>query len=75
MHSIYRTGRLIIRKVLNFMVMAGLFVLYCLGFGLTFLASLIFCRTALKDKNMRGGTYWREAERYEDTIEEARRQS
>lgn len=62
-------------KIQKFVLLLGLFLLYTIGFGLTFLLVLIFYRSVLKENARHAGTYWREANNYTETLEEASRQS
>ncbi|MFH0801295.1 MAG: hypothetical protein V2A78_02775 [bacterium] len=75
MKKIMNIARTILLKVQKFFLSLGLFLLYTIGFGLTFLLVLLFFRSVLKENGRHAGTYWREATHYTETLEEASRQS
>jgi cytochrome c biogenesis protein CcdA len=75
LNKIKNTARAILLKVQKFFLSLGLFLLYAIGFGLTFLLVLLFSRSVLKENAWNAGTYWREAIHYTETLEEASRQS
>lgn len=64
MMSVKRAKRIISTIILNCLLL----IIYIFGLGLTFILALIFNRKILKSPSENSDTYWEEAQRYEDDL-------
>ncbi len=65
----------VIRKVQSWVMFVLLLFLYVVGFGITYLFTVVFDRRLLKPNPTKDGTFWSDARGYEPDMDDALRQT